>query len=46
MITDALSQDSRILEVDDFEINFSDDKMHVSFKITTVYGETIIEYTL
>lgn len=38
-IRDALSQDTRILEVGEFEIEFVDDEAYVSFSVSTVFGE-------
>ncbi len=38
-IRDALSQDTRILEVGEFEIEFVDDEAYVSFSVSTIFGE-------
>lgn len=38
-IRDALSQDTRILEVGEFEIEFVDDEAYVSFPVSTIFGE-------
>ena len=38
-IRDALSQDTRILEVGEFEIEFVDDEAYVSFSVSTILGE-------
>lgn len=38
-IRDALSQDTRILEIGDFEIEFVDDEAYVSFSVSTIFGE-------
>lgn len=38
-IRDALSQDTRILEIGDFEIEFEDDNAYVSFSVSTIFGE-------
>ena len=38
-IRDALSQDTRILEISDFEIEFEDDNAYVSFSVSTIFGE-------
>lgn len=38
-IRDALSQDTRILEIGEFEIEFVDDEAYVSFSVSTIFGE-------
>ena len=38
-IRDALSQDIRILEIGEFEIEFVDDEAYVSFSVSTIFGE-------
>ena len=40
LIKDALSQDTRILDVYDFEFKFEDDKAYISFSVDTIYGKT------
>lgn len=42
LVRDALSQDTRILDVYDFEISFKNDEAFISFKADTVFGETQI----
>lgn len=42
LVRDALSQDTRILDVYDFEISFKNDEVFISFKADTVFGETLI----
>ena len=37
LVRDALSQDTRILDVYDFEISFKNDEAFISFKADTVY---------
>lgn len=38
-ITDALTQDDRITDVTDFEVNTGRHKVEVSFRVNTVYGD-------
>lgn len=38
-VRDALSQDTRILEIGDFEIEFADDEAYISVPISTIFGE-------
>lgn len=42
MIKDALSQDTRIIDIYDFDFSFENDSAYVSFKVDTVFGETEI----
>ena len=42
LVRDALSQDTRILDVYDFEISFKNDEAFIAFKADTVFGETQI----
>ena len=42
LIKDTLSQDTRILDVYDFEFKFEDDKAYISFSVDTIYGKTDI----
>lgn len=41
-VRDALKPDSRILEVNDFDISFEGDAAIISFTATTIFGETEI----
>lgn len=45
-VKDALLPDTRILEVDDFEFEFEEDKAVISFKVNTIFGEIEIEEEL
>ena len=45
LVRDALSQDTRILDVYDFEISFKNDEAFIVFKADTVFGETPVSYT-
>ncbi len=40
LIKDALSLDTRILNVSDFEFKFENDKAYISFNVDTIYGQT------
>jgi len=42
LIRDALSQDTRILEIYDFEFTFKDDAVFISFSADTIFGKTRI----
>ena len=42
LVRDALSQDTRILDVYDFEIDFKNDEAFISFKADIIFGETKI----
>lgn len=42
LIKDALSLDTRILNVSDFEFKFENDKAYISFFVDTIYGSTNI----
>ena len=42
LIKDALSQDTRILDVYDFNFKFEDDKAYISFSVDTIYGSADI----
>lgn len=41
-IEEALLQDERIKEVSDFDFTIEDDKIHVSFTASTIFGDTTI----
>lgn len=43
LVKDALSQDTRILDVYDFEISLKNDSAYISFKASTIFGETTIK---
>ncbi|MCM1227683.1 MAG: DUF2634 domain-containing protein [Clostridium sp.] len=43
MIEDALSPDTRILKIYDFEMEFKDDSAYISFKADTIFGDTQID---
>lgn len=43
MIEDALSLDTRILKIYDFEMEFKDDSAYISFKVDTIFGDTQID---
>lgn len=43
MIKDALSLDTRILKIYDFEMEFKDDSACISFKADTIFGDTQID---
>lgn len=40
MITDALSQDTRIIDIDNFEFEFLTDSVHVKFTVNTIFGDS------
>ncbi len=42
LIEEALSQDTRITNIYDFELNFENDSALVSFKVDTIFGSTEI----
>ena len=42
LIRDALSQDTRIIDVYDFDISFKNDEAYISFRADTIFGETEI----
>ncbi len=42
-VRDALSQDTRISEIDDFEIEFKDDNAYISFSLETIFGSITID---
>ena len=42
LIRDALSQDTRIIDVYDFDIIFKNDEDNISFRADTIFGETEI----
>lgn len=42
MIKDALSQDTRIIDVSDFELQFENDSVCIDFKVSTIFGESKI----
>lgn len=46
MIKDALSQDTRILNIDNFSLEFEDDSCYVSFDVDTIFGSTQISEEL
>lgn len=39
MLSEALLQDDRILEVDRFQFTFHEDRCHCSFRIKSIYGD-------
>ena len=39
-VEEALSQDTRVLRVHDFELSFKDNGVFISFKADTIFGET------
>lgn len=41
-VRDCLKPDTRILAVRDFNIEFEDDRVYISFKADTIFGETEI----
>lgn len=43
MIEDALSLDTRILKMYDFEMEFKNDSAYISFKVDTIFGDTQID---
>lgn len=43
LIKDALSLDTRILNVSDFEFKFENDKAYISFFVDTIYGSTSLD---
>ena len=43
MIQETLLRDSRILDVDGFEFEFSGDACHCTFQVQSIYGEVEIE---
>ena len=43
MIQETLLCDSRILDVDGFEFEFSGDACHCTFQVQSIYGEVEIE---
>lgn len=43
MIQETLIRDSRILDVDGFEFEFSGDACHCTFQVQSIYGEVEIE---
>ena len=46
LIRDALSQDTRILEIYNFEFTFKNDSAYISFSADTVFGKTQISEVL
>lgn len=42
LVKDALSQDTRITDVRNFEISFENDSAYISFTADTIFGETEI----
>lgn len=43
MIQETLLRDDRILEVDDFEFDFSGDSCHCTFQVQSIYGDITVE---
>lgn len=43
LVKDALSPDTRILDVSDFSFLFSDERAFIRFKAKTIFGETVVE---
>lgn len=46
LIKDALSLDTRILNVSDFEFKFENDKAYISFVVDTIYGQTSFNFSV
>ncbi len=46
LIRDALSQDTRILEIYDFEFAFKNDSAFISFSVDTIFGKTQVSEVL
>lgn len=42
MIKEALAQDTRIIDVSDFKMQFVSDCAQISFKVSTIFGESEI----
>lgn len=42
-IKDALRPDTRILSINDFQFEFAEDSVYISFRADTIFGETTIE---
>lgn len=42
LVKDALSQDTRIIDVYDFEMSFENDSAFIKFKADTIFGKTEI----
>lgn len=42
LISDALSQDTRIRKVKDVNFDFKDNRLYISFTVETIYGTTTI----
>lgn len=42
-ITEALMEDDRVLSVNNFEFEFSKSSYHVTFEVSTIFGELEIE---
>lgn len=43
LVKDALSSDTRILDVGNFDINMQDDSVYVKFDVDTIFGSAVIE---
>lgn len=43
MIREALMEDTRILEVENFAFEFKESAVHISFTVSTIFGKTDIE---
>lgn len=43
MIQETLLLDDRILEVDDFDFEFSGDTCHCTFRVQSIYGDITVE---
>lgn len=46
LVKDALSQDTRITDVRNFEISFENDSAYICFTADTIFGETEIQEVL
>lgn len=43
IVKDALSPDTRVLDVYDFALSFADERAFIHFKARTIFGETVVE---
>ena len=43
LITEALMQDSRILDVDNFNLEFEGDSVNIECDVSTIYGDTTVK---
>ena len=42
LVKEALSQDTRILDVHDFDISFNNDEVSIYFEVDTIFGTTTV----